>query len=311
VLVASALQTPLQDFDIDPSWGIQVTTPGGLQIIDTSLGVQILQYIDLSFGQLFAGITPQGPMSGLQFQGDTVSGNISALMSSGQIQAVGDVTVQAGDFNFTAALTISDLQLGVAYTIRNGSTVQLSWSNRGGVSIAYMIPSGPTVQLSLSNDNSFQIALTMPLGLGIQPTAVTPLGGPTLSFTPPSPFTTSASSMHFRWPLPALAPPSIPAASVLPPASATVVIRFCVDSNGDGACRQAESHPPLQVLVDGQPTTTTGGRISVSPGHHTITVPLELIPSRLVPLRDLTCDLTIPASTVGFCDLPVRSSGTP
>ncbi len=305
VLVASALQTPLQDFDIDSSWGVRVSTPWGLQLIGTSSGIQVLQYIDLSFGQLFAGITPQGPIGGLQFEGDTVNGNISALMSAGQLQAIGDVTVRAGDFDFTSTLTTSDFQLGVSYTFRDGPTVQLSWSNVGGFSAAYMIPNGPTVQLSLSSDNSFTISLTAPLGSGVWPT-IAPVGGGALGFTPSSAFNTIAPSMHFRWPLATSAQPPVPAAPGLPPASATVVIRFCVDSNGDGVCRQAESRPPSRALVDGQPTTTTDGRISVSPGHHTITVPLELVPARLVPLGDLTCDLTISASTVGFCDLLVH-----
>jgi hypothetical protein len=329
VLVASALQTPLQNFVMDSSWGIRVSTPWGLQIIGASSGIQVLKYFDLSFGQLFAGITPQGPITGLQFEGETVNGNISGLMSGGQVQVVGDVTVRAGDFEFTSTLSssycppatfdvpldlnlcspTSDLQLGVSYTFRNGPTVELSWSSAGGWSAAYMIPNGPTLQLSLSTDSSFGITLTSPIGSGVWPT-IAPLGRAAFGFTQPSPFDPIASSMHFRWPLATVAQPPVPAAPGPSSASATVVIRFCVD-NGDGVCRPAESRPPSRALVDGQSTATTDGRISLSPGHHTITVPLDLVPSRLVPLGDLTCDLTVSASTVGFCDLPVHRAGTP
>lgn len=303
VLVASALQTPLDDFDVDPSSGVQITLPGGLQILGTSSGVDLVQF-NVSFGQAFAGVTPLGPIGGVQFDGDTVSGNISALASAGGTQIIGDVTVQAGDFTITSQATTSDFSLGVSHTIRNGSTIELGWSSSDGLLTAYLIRGGPAVRLSWSNDNGFKIAITSYLGLGSQP-IVAPQSGMALGFTPASAVNMSPSSVDFRW---ALAQSSAPKAPSPPAASATVVIRFCTDRVGDSVCRAADSHPPLQVLVDGQSVTTTDGRISVAPGRHTFTVPVELIPPHLAALSGLTCDLTVAASTVGFCDLPVHSS---
>jgi hypothetical protein len=306
VLVASALDTPLQDFDVDPSWGIQVNVPGGFHLIGTSSGVDLIQ-ADVPFGQVFAGASPQGSFGGVQFDGDTISGDISVLSSAGQMQIIGDVTLRLGDFNLSSGLSTSDFNLAISHVLRNRATMQLSWSSTDGFGTAYMVPGGPTAKMSWSNDNGFKIAVMSSIDLGTRPVTVAPQGGVALGFTPPGAFNSAPPAVDFRWPFAAAAPP-VPATSAPSSASATVIIRLCLDGTADSTCRQAEVRGPLQVSVDGQLTTATGGRVLLSPGSHVITAPIELLPGHFVALGALSCNLTIAASTVSYCDLSVHNA---
>jgi hypothetical protein len=310
VLVASALQTPLDDFDVDPSWGVQLNLPGGFHILGTASGVDLVQ-ADVSFGQVFGGVAPQGSFAGVQFDGETVSGDISALSSVGQVQIIGDVTARIGEFNVSSALSTSDFNFTVSRVLRNRATVQLSWSTSDGFGTAYTIPGGPTARLSWSTDNGLKFTVVSLISLGTQPFAVAPQGGMALGFTPPGAFNSTPPAVNFRLPFATAAQPPVPETAAARSASATVIIRFCVDGTTDGACRQAEVRTPLQLSVDGQLVTATGLRILLSPGFHVIAVPAELLPAHLVALGALTCNLTVAASTVAFCDLSVHYTGTP
>jgi hypothetical protein len=301
VLVASALQTPLDDFDVTPSWGIQLTVPGGWRFIGTSSGVDLVQ-ADVSFGQVFGGVAPQGAFAGVQFDGDTVSGAISALSSVGQVQIIGDVTARLGEFTIGSTLSTSDFSFAVSRVLRNRAMLQLSWSTSDGFGTVYVIPGGPTAKLSWSGDYGFKIAVMSVYGIGDQP-LVAPQGGMALGFSRPDALSPAPLAVDFRMPF-ASAP--VPGISTLPSGSATVVIRLCVQGSTDSACRQAEFRGPVQISVDGQLMAAAGGRVLVSPGYHVITVPVELLPAHLVAVGALTCNQTFAASTVTFCDLPVR-----
>lgn len=306
VLIASAMQTPLEDFDVQPAWGMQVNVPGGFHLIGTSSGVDLIQ-ADVPFGQVFAGTAPQGSFGGVQFDGDAISGNISALFSTDQTQIIGDVTLRLGDFNLSSGLSTSDFSVAVSHVLRNRATMQLSWSSADGFGTAYMIPRGPTAKMSWSNDNGFKIAVMSLIDLGTPPIAVAPQGGMAVGFTPPGAFNTAPPAVDFRMPF-AAAAPAIPGTSAPSSASATVIIRLCVDGTADSTCRPAEIRGPLQVSVDGQLAAATGGRVLVSPGYHVITAPVELLPGHFVALGTLSCNLTVAASTVSFCDLPVHNA---
>lgn len=261
---------------------------------------------DVPFGQIFAGAAPQGSFGGVQFDGDTISGSITALSSADQMQIIGDVNLRLDDFNLSSGLSTSDFNLAVSHALRNGAMMEFSWSSTDGFGTAYMIPRGPTARMSWSNDNGFKIAIISLIDLGMPPVAVAPEGGMALGFTPPVAFNPAPPAVDFRWPFASAAPPGS-GTSAPSSGSATVIIRLCVDGTADSPCRPAEVRGPLQVSVDGQLAAATGGRLLVSPGYHVITAPVELLPGHFVALGALSCNLTVAASTVSFCDLPVHN----
>lgn len=285
ISTAVALQTPLQDFGALPLWGIGVRTQGGLEVIETSLGVQVVQHVDIPGGEFFAGNTPEGRVGGVQFTVGSLTGNVTALLADGQVQTVGTLSLNGGDVGLTISQDPMSLQFGISYAMPNGPTFQAFWSSMVG----------------------FQIGLMMRLD---ESPITASLGSASLAIdVPPAP-DGSLPSARFRWSLPEAAG-VLAQATPTPSSSPTLlVVRACVDAQRTGTCGQAEPLLRLRFLMDGEPMIATNVVITIAPGHHIVTVPVEAAPPHLVPLRGLTCDLTVPASSVAVCDLPFGLPGT-
>ena len=71
-------------------------------------------------------------------------------------------------------------------------------------------------------------------------------------------------------------------------------------------CLPEDAPLALPILVDGASMALKAGEIPVSPGRHLVVVPPASVPQGLTPLRGLSCNLTVPVSTAGTCELPFR-----
>ena len=328
VVVGGALPDLLDEFGIDQIRGTSGPAREGLRMIGTSASLQVLKEATTPIAQFFAGITyqgpaagyfagmtSQGPAGGVMFTSGQFGGQVTATTADGQVQLAGALSYRAGDFRlgytwgtdgsgligrfkrdpFDFAIQIgSDIAVGLSYTPEGGPTVQASWSGTNGLEIAlaasFKISFGPT-GLTLE---PFNPSVTLPLGRG------------TLVLTPASPSDgPSPPSVDFELSLPA------PASPPDPTSGAMLIVRTCVVTEREAACGPEDSSLVLQVFVDGTPARSAAKGIPVSPGHHVVTVPSEAVPQLLVSLSGLRCDLTIPTSAVGTCELLFRQVGTP
>lgn len=336
VTVASALPDLLDGFGVDQTRGIDIRTRGDLQMAGTSASRQVLQQATLPIAELFtgitfqgptgggfAGITSRGPAGGIMFTSGQVGGQATALFSAGQVQIAGALIVQAGDLrlgytwgpdgsglvgrfkrdplDLAISLGGSDVQVGLSYTPKGAPTVEASWSGTKGFAIAlaaeFKISLGTNDHGAILDASESQPPVTLSTGKG------------TLILTPPSPADgPSPPSIDLKLPLPA---PAQPAARPTPASGAALIVRACVNTEETGVCEPGDATFPLQVLLDGTSVMSTGGEITIAPGHHLVTVPMQAVPPLLVPLRGLKCELTIPASAIATCELPFRRFGVP
>jgi hypothetical protein len=93
-----------QDFGIPPALGVGVHIPEGLEIIATPLGVSAFQHMAASGADFFAGITPLGPMAGVDFFQGPVSVRVTGVLSSGQLMSVAALALRTGDVTVTYAV---------------------------------------------------------------------------------------------------------------------------------------------------------------------------------------------------------------
>lgn len=102
IAAALALATPLQDFGVPPALGVGVSIPQSLEIIATPLGVSAFQRVAVPGADFVAGMTPLGPLAGIDvFQGPVrVRGGV---LWSGQLMSVAALTFQAGNVTLTYA----------------------------------------------------------------------------------------------------------------------------------------------------------------------------------------------------------------
>ena len=325
---SSLFQTPLVDFGVTPTYGGGIRTPWGLEALGTPLGAQVFQHIPAWHQDVFAGYTPLGPLAGVQIAAGPFSAHASALLEAGQVETAESVSVRAGDVSvsFYASPTSNGVigrvtrrpldflvgdgssgpQVGLGYALNGGQALQVLWSSASGFQISFTAPIGQTATSATVTPGQTQLNATL-LAPGIEP-AVVATGPATLQLTPTLPGTQSSV---VRWTLPVPAPP--PPATPLGPSSSAgmLIIRTCLDTRGDATCGDADPQIIPTVLIDGTPVPIPGGGIPVSPGQHVVAVPPEVIPPLLVPVRGLTCDVTIAASGVGICDLPFRHAGNP
>jgi hypothetical protein len=333
VVVASELPNLLDQFGVNQIRNTNTQARQGLQAIGKSASLEVLKDAIAPTTGFFAGITSQGPASayllGITSQGlaggyEITSGQfgaqVTAIAAAGQVQIAGSLIFQTGDlgfgyswstdggaligrfkrdpFDLTIALASSDVQVGLSYAPENGPTVQASWSGSKGFEIAI----AASFKLSLGEGGHGPILEPFDSGSSME----LPLGPANLVLSPPSPSDgPSSPSIDFKWPLPGPAQPVKPS-TPSPGAGATLVVRTCVVAEGVDTCRPEDAILPLKILVDGTSMTLKVGEIPVSPGRHLVVVPAEAVPQGLTPLRGLNCDLTIPASTVGTCELPFR-----
>ena len=336
VVVSNALPNLLDQFGVDQIRTTQARE--GLQAIGKSASDKVLKdTIMTPDTDFFAGITSHGPGSaylvGVTSQGlaagyEITSGQfgaqVIAFTAGGQVQIAGALIYQSGDlgfgyswspdggaligrykrdaFDLAIALAGSDVRVGLSYAPKVGPTVQASWSGAKGFEIAIAASfkldttgHGPMFEL-------FDSGSSMELPLGPSPSR--------LSLSPPSPSDGPSSPyVDFTWSPPAAAPATPPTPSS--GTGATLVVRACVVAEGVETCRPEDPILPLRILVDGTAMTSNVGEIPVSPGHHLVVIPVEAVPQGLAPLRGLSCDLTVPLSTVGTCELPFRREGGP
>lgn len=136
IAFASPLWTPLQDFGVESSSGIHARTPWGLEMFHTSAGVQVLQRIATSFGNVFAGYTPQGPVIGSQFGMNGVSWSLTALVSDGQVKTAAGVALQAGNLGIAYAVNPTGNYVTLSYLPRGGPLLYAAWSRADGLRLA-------------------------------------------------------------------------------------------------------------------------------------------------------------------------------
>ncbi|HYM90778.1 MAG TPA: hypothetical protein VEW91_03985 [bacterium] len=331
VVVASYLPTPLDPFGSPPTWGIDTRAPWGTEVIDSPVGVEVLQHFRIANGDVFGGMTYLGPLAGIQLSFRPVELQVSTLASGGQVLAAGALGLRAGDVSVSyiaspigngiiVRLTQSPLDLavsvgssetdvGVAYTFSGGQSVQGFWSSVNGFQVVYVAPLGEAVTRTTVVAGQPEFSATLEPTGGPQITTV-PVGPGSLTLTPVL-LWGRTSSAHLRMPLAGPAAPE-PLAPLAPAAPAgTLIVRACVNSRRDDTCTQSDPALLITVLVDGTPVTMSGTGVSVPAGSHRVAVPLEAVPPLLVPLKGLTCDLTIPAFGVGVCELPFRREGAP
>ncbi len=331
VAAASYLPTPIEAFGSPPAWGIDTRAPWGTEVIYTPSGVDVLQHLRIPNGDVFGGMTYLGPLAGIQLSYRPVDLQVSTLASGGQVLAAGALGVRSGDVSVSyiwspvgngiiARLTQSPLDLavavgssetdvGVAYTFSGGQSVQALWSSVGGFQVAYVAPLGEAVTRTTVVAGQPQVmAILEPTG-GPQITTV-PMGPGSLTLTPVLLWGRS-STAHLRMPLASPAAPEPPAPLAPAAPAGTLIVRACVNNRRDDTCAQSDPALLITVLVDGTPVTMSGTGVSVPAGSHRVAVPLEAVPPLLVPLKGLTCDLTIPAFGVGVCELPFRREGAP
>lgn len=195
------------------SMGISVRTHSGLEVIGTSAGVQAYQHVTIATADLFAGITPLGPLVGADATFGALSISTVALDLGGQFQAAATISLQMGDLRLSyvdgpasnSIVAIFDQQ-----PVKFGFSVD---SSDFGVTLAYDLGDGRTFQASGSGQNGFQVAFVASIGLGSP--ATVPLGPSALSLTP-QPW---SSTPAFRWRLPFSAAkplPSQPSATTSP-----------------------------------------------------------------------------------------------
>lgn len=210
--------------------------------------------------------------------------------------------------DLAVAFASTETDVGVAYNFSGGQSVQALWSSVGGFQVAFVAPLGGVAtrttivagqpQVSAILDTSEPEVTTVPMGPG------------SLTLTPVLLWSHSYGA-HMRFPLAGPPMPPLPAPLEPAPPAGTLIVRACVSSRGGDTCTPSDPSLLLTVLVDGTPVSMSGAGLSVPAGSHRVEVPLEAVPPLLVPLRGLTCDLVIPAFTVGVCELPFRREGAP
>ncbi len=322
VSAASYFPTPLQDFGVAPTWGVDARTRGGFELIDTPQGVDLFQHVALWGTDASAGTTPLGPMVGVQLSEGAFAARGLALLTAGQVVTAGALTLRAGDtsftyaagptgnalagrltrypLDFTVSLTGVGPQVGLAYDMRNGQAVQASWSSANGFQLTLTAPLGEVGARTAVTPGAAQAVARYETS-STTPQATVPVGPGSLALTESLP-AGRAPFVQVTWPLPR----PLPAAAPAPPASvpsATLIVRACVSTRGDGVCTPSDPPVLVTVLVDGKRVATEGVGIPVPPGQHVVTIPEDAVPPLLVPVHGLTCDLTIPDFSVGICEV--------
>ena len=115
------LWTPLQDFGFEPTGGVAIRTPRGLEVGGTTYGLHAFQSVVTRSARLFAGVTSHGPVVGAQFPNGDVTGSLSFLVSGGQLRAAA-----------TVALPHRGLRLSYTQSPNGDSLVWLSYTPLGG-----------------------------------------------------------------------------------------------------------------------------------------------------------------------------------
>lgn len=152
---ATPLSTPLQWFGIEASGGVGVRTPGGLEVIRASGGVQIFQHLSTPLGQVFGGVTPHGPLVGGVFTSGSLTAWVATLVSDGQVKVAGTIALQQGNvslaytdsttnrvvsgryargpLDLAVAMGSSETLVRLSYTPALGTSVLALWSNQTGL----------------------------------------------------------------------------------------------------------------------------------------------------------------------------------
>lgn len=110
------LATPLQWFGVEANGGVAMRTPGGLEIVGSTRGIQVFQYFTTSFGQVFGGITPNGPIAGAVYRTGNLTAIVGTLLSEDQPRVAGGIGLKFGDFNLDYLDTTSDRAVGIRFS---------------------------------------------------------------------------------------------------------------------------------------------------------------------------------------------------
>lgn len=195
------------------TWGLSVRTNSGLEVIGTSAGVQAYQHLMIASIDLFAGITPVGPLVGTEAPFGALSISAAALDLDGRFQAAATISLQMGDLKLS--YVAEPAGTGIVGTVNQPFHLGFSVdSSDVGVTLAADLGDGGTLRASGSGRNGFQIVFIASISLE---NPVTVSHGPSvLSLTPQL----GSSTPGFRWRLfssvPKLPRPSLPPATALP-----------------------------------------------------------------------------------------------
>ena len=163
VLVDSRLSTPLDQFSEAPPWGVGARAPWGTEVIITPLGVDVLQHMAIWQGDLVAGLTPLGPVAGMELPLGPVGVQVTALLSNGEVLAAGELAVRAGDFTISYTFDPASSGIAVRFPI-NPLNVAISFDSSGlQMGLVYGLRNGPIVVASWSSADSFQVAVVASL----------------------------------------------------------------------------------------------------------------------------------------------------
>ncbi|MGH2374943.1 MAG: hypothetical protein ACRDIC_15950 [bacterium] len=166
------LATPLQWFGVEANGGVAMRTPGGLEVVGSTRGIQLYQYFTTPLGQLFGGITPQGPIAGGVFRTGNVTAIVGTLLSEGQPKVAGAIGLRLGDFSLDYMDTTTDRAIGVRFSRAplDISFARSSNSTEAQLRLSYTPTSGgPTILGLWSSKTGLNLLIVGSLDFGSRP----------------------------------------------------------------------------------------------------------------------------------------------
>ena len=166
------MATPLQWFGVEANGGVGMRTPGGLEVVGSTRGIQLYQYFTTPWGQLFGGITPQGPIAGGVFRTGNVTAIVGTLLSEGQPKVAGGIGLRMGDFSLDYLDTTSDRAIGLRFS-RAPLDISLARSSNSAetqLRLSYTPTSGgPTILGLWSSKTGLNLLIVGSLDFGARP----------------------------------------------------------------------------------------------------------------------------------------------
>lgn len=166
------LATPLQWFGVEANGGVAMRTPGGLEVVGSTRGIQVFQYFTTSFGQVFGGITPNGPIAGAVYRAGNLTAIVGTLLSEGQPRVAGGIGLRLGDFSLDYLDTTSDRAVGIRFSRAplDISFARSSNSAESQLRLAYTPTSGgPTILGFWSSKTGLNVLIVGSLDFGSRP----------------------------------------------------------------------------------------------------------------------------------------------